>query len=219
MKEFLTRNLGWKLLSLAMAVALWIAVAREPELATSLSVPIQFKNMPDDLDFVSNVPDKVQLEVRGQSGRISRTDLADVGIILDLKEARAGERTYTIQPSNAKLPSGVSFQRAIPSQITMRFERLVSREVRIHPLYVKTPDGYRIRGEVIDPPKVRLRGPEDRLKNMEQVMTDPVDLTGVVSQREFHTHVNAGDPQIRLESAPVVTLKVTLEKITSKDAR
>ena len=51
MIRLLTRNIGWKLLALLIAVALWIAVAREPELDTSLSVPIEFKNIPDDLDI------------------------------------------------------------------------------------------------------------------------------------------------------------------------
>ena len=51
MIQLFTRNLGWKLLSLLIAIALWIAVAREPEVATSLSVPVEFRNMRDDLDI------------------------------------------------------------------------------------------------------------------------------------------------------------------------
>src|SRR5690348_16504617 len=104
MKQFFTDNVGWKLLALAIAVALWIAVAREPELATSLSVPVQLKNIPDDLDIGSNVPDQVHLEVRGPSGRLSRDNLSTAAMILDLADARAGERTYTIRPSNFNLP-------------------------------------------------------------------------------------------------------------------
>ncbi|HEX4593282.1 MAG TPA: hypothetical protein VH157_03355, partial [Bryobacteraceae bacterium] len=83
MKQFFTHNIGWKLLSLAIAVALWIAVAREPELATSLSVPVELKNIPDDLDIGSSVPDRVHLEVRGPSGRLSRDNLSDAAMILD----------------------------------------------------------------------------------------------------------------------------------------
>jgi hypothetical protein len=40
MKQLLTHNLGWKLLSLAIAVAIWIAVAREPELAHRCRFPL-----------------------------------------------------------------------------------------------------------------------------------------------------------------------------------
>ena len=33
MKQLFTRNLAWKLLSLVIAIACWVAVAREPEVA------------------------------------------------------------------------------------------------------------------------------------------------------------------------------------------
>src|SRR6266478_3446188 len=117
MKQFFTHNVGWKLLSLAIAIALWIAVAREPELATALSVPVELKNIPDDLDIGSNVPDRVHLEVRGPSGRLSRDNLSDLAVVLDLSGAHVGERTYTVHPSNTNLPAGVEFYRAVPSQI------------------------------------------------------------------------------------------------------
>src|SRR6202049_1283730 len=209
--KLLTRNLGWKLLSLAIAVTLWILAAREPEVATSLSIPIEFKNIPDDLDIGGNLPDRVRIDARGPPGRLSRDNLADAAVVLDLSDARAGERTYTIRPSNVSLPFGVTFYRAVPSQVTLRFDQLITRSVAVRPIFVKTPDGYRVGSTVIQPAKVWIRGPEERVNNISQVLTDPVDLTGVVGQKEFRTRVNVGDPLVRLE-APEVTVKVTLER-------
>jgi YbbR domain-containing protein len=83
--------------------------------------------------------------------------------------------------------------------------------VAIRSIFVKTPDGYRVGSTVIEPDKLWIRGPEERVNNISQVLTDPVDLTGVVSQKEFRTRVNVGDPLVRLE-APEVTVKVTLER-------
>jgi YbbR domain-containing protein len=220
MKQFLTHNIGWKLLSLLIAVVLWISVAREPELATSLSVPVELKNIPDDLDIGSNVPDRMHLEVRGPSGRLSRDNLAGAALILDLADAHAGERTYTIRASNFNLPSGVTFYRAVPSQITLRFDRLAMQNVKIFPRYSNPPQpGYRIRAYVLQPENVRIRGPEERVRRIDRVWTDPVDLSGVVSSAEFHTHVNVGDAQVRLDAPTAVTLKVTLERTLLEDVR
>jgi len=216
MMQILTRNLGWKLASLLIAFALWIVIAREPELATSLSIPIEFKNIPDDLDIGSNVPDRIHVEVRGPSGRLSRDNLSDLAVVLDLTGAHVGERTYTIHPSNTNLPVGVEFYRAVPSQITLRFDRVMTQEVPVVPVYSKTPDGYRVRAYQLKPARVRIRGPEERVKAIASVGTDPVDLTGVVSQKEFRTAVNLGDAQVRLEIPIIVTLKVTLEKTVQK---
>ncbi len=221
MMQFLTRNLGWKAASLLIAIALWIAVAREPELATSLSVPIEFKSIPDDLDIGSNVPDRVRLELRGPSGRLSRDNLNDVAVILDLSDARPGERTYNIRPPNINLPSGVNFYRSVPSQVTLRFDKLLTREVEVNlgPFAKGPPDGYHVQTYSIEPVRIRIRGPEQRVRNIAGVSTDPVDLSGIVSQAEFHTHVNVGDPQVRLDSPADVILKITLEKTNPKDTK
>jgi len=213
--KFITGNLGWKLLALLIAVVLWIAVAREPELASSIAVPIEFKNIPGDLDIGPNLPDRVRLEIRGPSGRLSRDNLADLAVILDLHDARPGERTYNIRPSNINLPSDVSFYRALPSQITLQFDKLLTKEVeiRLAPYSKGPPDGYRVRSYTLEPAKTFIRGPEERVKSITYVTIDPVDLSGVISQAEFSTHVNIGDPQVRLEVPSEVKLRVTLERV------
>jgi YbbR domain-containing protein len=219
--NIITGNLGWKLLSLAIAVSLWIAIAREPELATSVAVPIEFKGMPDDLDIVSNTPERVRLEIRGPSGRLSRDNLANLAVVLDLSGARPGERTFNIRPAAVNLPSDVSFYRALPSQITLRFDKLLTKTVEIVPAPFSKgpPEGYRVRSYTVEPNKTLIRGPEERVKNISRVTLDPVDLSGVVSEAEFQTHINLGDSQVRLEVPGAVGFKVTLEKTSQKESK
>lgn len=220
MRQLLTRNLGWKLLALIIAIFLWLAVAREPEVATSLSVPVEFKNMRDDLDIGGNLPDRVRLELRGPSGRLSRDNLSAVAAVLDLSDAQAGERTYTIRGRNLNLPSGVVFYRAVPSQLTLRFDRLAIKEAVVQPVFVNTPPSYRIASQQASPANVRIRGSEDRVQAIDQIKTDPMNLNGVAGEEVFHTHLNLGDAQVRIvEGSADITVRVKLEKILSGDAR
>ncbi len=220
MIQLLTRNLGWKLLSLVIAVVLWIAVSREPEVATSLSVPVDFKNMRDDLDIEGNLPDRVRLEVRGPSGRVTRDNLSAVAVVLDLSDASAGERTYSIRGRNLNLPSGVAFYRAVPSQLTLRFDQLVFQDEAIVPVYVNTPGGYRVANQQFTPATVRIRGSRDRVQAIHQIRTDPMDLSDAAGGKIIHTHLNVGDPQVRIVDAPTdITVQVTLEKIVNGGAR
>jgi YbbR domain-containing protein len=214
MIQLFTRNLGWKVLSLLIAIGLWIAVSREPEVATSLSVPVDFKNMRDDLDTSGNLPDRVRLEVRGPSGRLTRDNLSAVAVVLDLSDAQPGDRTYSIRGRNLNLPPGVVFYRAVPSEITVRFEQLVFKDELVEPVYVNKPLGYRFARAELSPSMVRIRGSQDRVQAIHQVKTDPIDLSGVAGEKVIHTHLNVGDPQVRVVDAPAdITVRVRLEKI------
>jgi YbbR domain-containing protein len=219
MRQLFTQNLGWKLLSLLLAVGLWLAVAREPEVATSLSVPVEFRNMRDDLDITGDLPDRVRLEVRGPSGRLTRDNLSAVAVVLDLADAQAGERTYNIRGRNLNLPSGVAFYRALPSQLTLHFDQLAVKEEPVQPIFVNQPASYRIASQEFSPTQVRIRGSEDHVQAINQVKTDPMDLTGVAGEQVFHTHLNVGDPQVRLvENSAEITVRVKLEKILTGGA-
>lgn len=220
MRQLFTRNLAWKLLSLVIAIALWLAVAREPEVATSFSVPVDFKNMRDDLDIDGNLPDRVRLEVRGPSGSLTRDNLSTVAVVLDLSDAHAGERTYSIRGRNLNLPVGVVFYRAVPSQLTLHFDQLIVKEEPVQPVYVNTPGGYRVASQQFSPAMVKIRGSKDRVRGINQIRTDPMDLTGVASEKVIPTHLNIGDPQVRLVDVPAdITVRVKLEKITNGGAR
>lgn len=220
MLRLITKNLGWKLLSIAGAFVLWLAVAREPELATSVSVPVEFKNIPDDLDISSDVPDRIHIEIRGPAGRLSRDYLADLAALLDMGDARPGERTFTVHAWNINLPAGVEFYRAVPSQLTLRFDRLITRNIEVEPRYANSPpEGYTIAAARIDPPTVRIRGPEDHVRRIDRVRTDPLDLSSAVGRMDFQAQVNLGDPQVRLESSPAITVHLTLQRLGLNDRK
>jgi YbbR domain-containing protein len=220
MIQLFTRNLGWKVLSVAIALTLWIFVAREPEVATSLSAPVDFQNMRDDLDIGGSLPDRVRLEVRGPSGRLTRDNLSAVAVVLDLSDAQAGDRTYSIRGRNLNLPAGVVFYRAVPSQITLHFEQLVFKNEPVVAVFVNKPAGYRIASQRLSVTQVRIRGSADRVSAIGQVKTDPLSLNGVAGQKVFRTHLNIGDPQVRLVDGPAdMTVQVKLEKIAGGGAR
>ncbi len=119
-----TRNLGWKLLSVALAVLLWIAVEGEPELVTVQSVPVYYRNVDADLTLVANPPNAVRVELRGPSDVLSRDNLSTIAVILDLAgHTGPGERVFGISRSNVNLPAGVNFVRSDPSELRLHLDR------------------------------------------------------------------------------------------------
>jgi hypothetical protein len=120
----LTRNLVWKLLSVLLAVLLWIAVEGEPELVTVQSVPVFYRNVEPTLALVSSPPNAVRLELRGPSDVLGRDNLSSLAVLLDLAgQTEPGEKTFPISRANVTLPAGVSFVRSDPSELRLHLDR------------------------------------------------------------------------------------------------
>ena len=216
----LTQNLGWKLLSLLLAFALWVAIGRDPETATSVVARVQYKNLADDLDISSAMPGDITLELRGPSRRLQGSNLAVVSVILDFAHVQSpGEQTFNITAANTNLPLGVSFSRAVPAQVRLRFDRILTRDVPVEPRYAGSPPaGYEILSAELQPSVVRVRGPESRVAEVISLQTDPIDLAGVVGEHSGQVHIWTGDPQVHLTDRSIVAYKVTVQKTDQKDS-
>ena len=215
MMSFITKNLGWKLLSLALASLLWIALVRDPELATTVAVPVLYRGMPSDLELSGELVDRVRLEVRGPASLLTPEKLADAAVILDLGEIdHPGDRTYTIQSSNVSLPVGVTFSRAMPAQIRLHFERRISRLVPVRVRIANPPpDGYRIVSQRADPEALSVVGPQSNVEQVSFVDTDSIDLSDVYGTVQIPVNVFVDDPQVRFEGPPQVVVTVVVERV------
>ncbi|MBS1857823.1 MAG: YbbR-like domain-containing protein [Acidobacteria bacterium] len=209
------QNIGWKLLSLAVAIVIWALVASEPELSTFTTVRVEYKNLPDDLEISSDPVTGVVLELRGPSGELRGVgETVRPAVVLDMSGALPGERTYAIDGGTVKLARGVRLVRAIPSQVRFEFEQ---RRARMVPVEVRFSgrgqNGYEIESTQVEPPRVEVVGPRSHVLRIDGVTTDVVDLTNVVGTSEFHVHVLVNDPFLRLAGSSEVVVRVTMKKI------
>ncbi len=217
----ITANFGWKLLSLAIAITLWFMIVGDPELTTTITVPVQYRRTSTDLEISSDVPHTVQLEIRGPSSKIASVLPSNTPVVLDLSnEQGAGERTFTITDDNVQLPPGVSLSRAIPAQLRLQLERRVAHSVPVQARFSSPPpQGYQIASVTSKPDHVVIRGPKSHTERIEFVETDPVDLSTVVSSAEFRVQTFVADPQVSLVQPAPVTVRVTVVKIAEPPAQ
>jgi len=211
--QWLTKNLSWKLASLGLSFLFWVALTADPPVAASISVPVQFKNIPKDLEVSSDVLDKVQLEVKGPSGKLTPASLSDSSVVFDLAAVfRPGEKTFPIQEAAIRLPAGVVLQRSIPDQVRIHFEKRIVREVPVEIRFASPPKGYTVVSSRAEPARLRILGPESRVSRMDSVDTDPLDLSGVVGTATFSVQAYTSDPRVRFESGGRVRVIVVARK-------
>ncbi len=194
---------------------LWFAFIDSPELLSSVSVPIEFRNAPRGFDIGSDSPDDVQLQLSGPRQSLVPDRLSGVAVVLDLApQTRAGERTYNVTEYIVGLPLGVSVVRATPTQLRVILERRLQREL---PIRLRLPNGYTASRYTLQPSVVKVSGPESRVKNLTYVETDELDLGGddTSGERTLTTRLNTyvNDPRVRIDSASVVEVNVTIEPI------
>ena len=205
-------NPGWKLLSLAIALAVWGVVANEPELATFTTAGIEYKNLPEDLEISSEPVSTVKLELRGPSGQLRGvSDGASPEVILDMSDVRVGERTFPIGDGNVRLVRGVQLVRAIPSLVRIRFERHAQRTVKVTPRF-HDRDGYEVADYTVNPDSVAVAGPASHIAQIETVVTDTVNVPGRAGAFEYPVNTFLDDPYVRFPDVSRVVVTVTVRK-------
>jgi hypothetical protein len=121
----LSNNLGWKVGSLLFAFLLWLTVVAQPEMTTIQTVPVLYKNIRSDLVLATGAPEVVHLELRGIANTLSRGNLSDAEVTLDLEGTDASApRTFTLSANELSLPQGVTFVRSMPPQVVVRLTTL-----------------------------------------------------------------------------------------------
>jgi len=211
----LTRHPGWKLGALAVAILLWLILAGAPEVVALQSVPILYQNLHSGLVLAADAPGSLRAELRGAARNLTESSLSSVFVRLDLSSVdRPGEQTLTISSSEFNLPQGVTFLRAIPSQVRLQTFRSATKEV---PVTVRLdgvpPEGYRIVQTDPSPDKLRISGPEPRVQSILTANTDLIDVRNLTQTTEVQTDAFVDDPRVQFESPPVVRVRLILEKI------
>ena len=205
------RNLGLKLLSMLVAILLWLVVAGERVVERVMRAPVEFQNLPAGLELVGNPPDTVEVRLRGSSGALSRIASGDMSAVIDLATARPGRRLFHITQSQVNVPYGINIVQVGPSTLTMEFEVSGIRLVKIEPDIDGHPaDGYEITGIKSDPESVEVAGPESALKRLVAAITEPVLVTDQTRTVREVVTIGVPDSTLRLRTPQSAVVTVTI---------
>src|SRR5215217_6974889 len=201
-----------KLLSLAIAIVLWMLVTGQNQPVTAhLNVQLNFIR-PQSLEISNDPPRTVDVMLTGSRNKLDHLTSLDLVATVDISDQRAGERVLRLaDKAQIALPQGIKVDGFQPSAIPIRLEEIVERQVTIEPkLEGKPADGFQVYSVRPSKGSVVVRGPAGRVNALQKVMTESIWLAG---RKESFTASNLAidvpDPKIDLLE-PVVSVDIEI---------
>jgi YbbR domain-containing protein len=211
--RYVFHNLGLKLVALALAAGLWLAVARDPVAEVAVEVPLEFRNVPQDLEINSESVPKAQIRLRGPERVIHRLQPSDIDVEIDLNGVRPGARTFDLTAQQIHQPAELEVVQLVPSQFHLTFDSRLSRQVPVQPRVAGSfAPGYEIGQIAVDPPTITITGPKKRVEAVESAITDPLDVSGAMDRMSFLRHAYVSDPLVQVATSDPVKITVTMQK-------
>ena len=128
MLDLFLRRWPLKLLSLALAFAVWIAVTGDGRGVSDVRVPVDVL-LPEGATLSGTPPTTVTLRLRGSETLIRRIDPYDLDVRVDLRDAGSatGERTVILTPRNVR---GIPHDLEVAAIDPDRLKLVVARKKR-----------------------------------------------------------------------------------------
>ncbi|MCB9557685.1 MAG: hypothetical protein H6707_16365 [Deltaproteobacteria bacterium] len=202
-------NLPLKLVSLALAVLLFVLVRSEKSSIAHGMVPISVLSAEDKI-LVSTPPRVVYVSVRGPASMVQRFRFEDIPqVTIDLGRVQPG--FYRFRDNMVSLPAGLSVTELRPAGFVVRYAEKAERRLPIKPtLQGITATGYRVSSANANPREVGVVGPRAQLDGLDAIRTTPIDVDG--AKKSFVVRVKLSQlPARTVLTRPVSTVEVAVE--------
>jgi YbbR domain-containing protein len=212
LRHLITYNWHFKIVSLVLATMLWMAVANQASSEIGLEVPLEYRNIPAQLEITGDMTNTVQVRLRGSSNVIKDITAKDVSTIIDLSKMRRGDKIVPLSPQNVQAPFGAEVIRVNPSSVRFNLERTITKTIPVSANIGQLPDGYEAVRVLISPATVDIEGPESRVNAISSITTLPLRLDRKQSPVEQTADLDVPDPQVRLQHPSPVSVRVELRR-------
>jgi YbbR domain-containing protein len=204
-------HFGLKLLSVGLAVMLWMIVSGEETVERGLRVPLEFQQFPPGLELQQEMPSTIDVRVRGGSGTLSRLSPTDIVAVVDLHGARPGRQLFHLTADQVRVPFGVEVAQLTPASIALVFESTASRQVAVAPAVEGKPaPGFVIGKITSDPAVVEVIGPESAVKRVSEAITETIAITDANTTVRESVTVGFLEPAVRLKQPRGVAVTVEI---------
>jgi YbbR domain-containing protein len=183
LKRAFTENAPLKAVALILSITLFILVRGDKETERHVRVAVAYIK-PEGRQIVGDLPQAIEVRVRGPWTRIKRLDASTIDpVLVDLTNAAEGD--FPLDDAMVTLPPGLRVASMKPSKIFVELAR--QKKVPIVPVLVDTPaEGTKVDGWTVVPQTALVTGPRAKVDPIVELKTQPIsvaDRTGGFVER------------------------------------
>jgi YbbR domain-containing protein len=212
----LTSNLVPKIVSFTLVFFLWVFIAGQDRAELRLIVPLEYRNVPANVEIVGDGVNKVEVGIRGSRGMIFGITPDQVRAFVDLSQAPSGQNYFRLTVDNVRAPLGTEITKISPSSIRLQLDAIKTVTVPVRAkLTGKLPKFLRLISAGVEPAFIILQGPETVLAKTREVFTDPIDLAQIQESKKLSIGFNVDPSQVHLapNQPSQVVVEVQVERI------
>lgn len=218
-KQLITRNLGWKILSLVLAMIIWAAIinADDPfETKTFKDIPVYIVNE----DAISNENklyeidsgSKVTVTVRAPISVLNEMDAEDIYARANFKELSIVNAVYidvSIAEHSDIYGANVEIVSNEPKVMTLTLEELAEASFRVEAVPVgEVAEGYSLSEISVTPNIIKVTGSTRKIANIGHIVAE-IDVTGASESFKTTTVLVAYDNDGNIMDTQKVALEAT----------
>ncbi|GAK49329.1 hypothetical protein U14_00551 [Candidatus Moduliflexus flocculans] len=203
-------NITLKLVALGLAIIIWFMVVGEQKSEVRVTVPVELRNLPTDLEIVKSIS-QVEVTLRGFSSFVKRLTPADIEVYVDLSNVVRGINSFVLSADEIRVPVGATVTQVSPSQLDVFLDATTTRSVPVETLTRGKPvDGYVVSDISVKPNAVLVTGAESSLKNLAKIDTEPINLDNLTESISRKVKVKFSDATLRLAKKEEDTVEVAI---------
>jgi YbbR domain-containing protein len=171
-------NTHLRIISVVLAVCLWLYIVTGEFQEISLYVPVKLTNIPEGSVAVTD-ENLINVMAKGPKFLVNNKQFNKVQIAIDVSKMQSGTRSVYINPEDVQMPAGIEVTNIHPKTIDVTVDSLVKKEMKVTPTFVGEPmPGYKIGAVVIRPETVEINAATSKIKGLKSIETMPVNLSG-----------------------------------------
>jgi YbbR domain-containing protein len=215
------RNAGLRLLSIVLAIGLWLFVnAGERNAQQSFTVPISYRGLRPHFVIADPHPESVSIEVSGPRTLLSLIAPNRLTLKLNLAGAGVGQMLFKIGPDSFNVLRKTTVVSVSPSQIVLEIDHIVPRSVPVHlVLNGAVADGYHVTSIDVNPRMVMIKGPSKQIARIQEIASEAIDLDGATGNLSREVPLDVPVGATRVDPSEVAAAIAVSESIANKEFR